>query len=292
MAQKTEEQIAAEQAEKAIRDAGYTPGMMTETGEAVPIASEIVEAPPKEEPPKSTEPEKPKWTDEEVASWRERSGWADREKERADRERSEKEGLLEENRRLRAVAGQPDHPVKVPERKFATPEEETQWRQGQQWLRENLPGLLPELVPLIPEEALSKHPALLKRDIGTFRLREELHQTRFLANFDSKDRGTVEERVLPELLAERQASGFKETYQSLWDKKKKAAKESARLLGLTLKEDEPERPLPLRVPETPRREEISIPPSLSGVRSAGGPPAPERRTAPMSSEEMRLYGFI
>ncbi len=127
--------------------------------------------------------------------------------------------------------------------------------------------------------------------MAILKTREEGQQTRFLSNFDPKEREIVAERLLPELMAERQAGGFKESYETLWAKKKKGAKESAKLLGLTLKEEEPEKPLQPKPLET-RREEIPIPPSLSGVRSAGGPPAPESRTAPMSAEEMRLYGFI
>ena len=286
---KTPEQIAAEQADKAIRDAGYAPGMTSDGGDVIPLDQELVEEPPVDTPAKPTEPEKPKWTDEEVAGWKERASWSEREKQRADQERAARQDLEEENKRLRGLAGQPERPAKKPERKFETPEQEKQWNQGQQWLRDNLPELLPELIPLIPAEVLGNHPAMRARDVAILRTREEVQQTRFLSNFGPEDRETVATTVLPELMAERQAGGFKEGYEKLWADKKKSVRESARLLGLTLKDEKAETLTP---PKPPKETAISIPPSLSGVRSAGGPLSPEERTTPMSAEELRLYGFM
>lgn len=289
--------------EKALRDAGYQPGITTEAGEVVPLAAPTAAAPeseaPKAAPP--VEAPKPKWTDEEVEKWKDRAGWAEREKERADRERADREALVVENARLKAALGapQPAQPA-TPKREY-TPEE----LQGIQWLgktlREN-PEVLAEALAVVPPEVLGRHPAFQARDVAIFRTRDEVEKASFLSMFRPEDRRTIAENVIPALAAKRQATGFRQSYEDLWKEQRENARRAAELYGLQVQpEQTPTTPVrqaaavpqgPPQPPPTLQTAPVQIPPSLSGVRSgASAPVGAPPQTPPMTIEELKMYGF-
>src|SRR3990167_2864389 len=186
--------------------------------------------------------------------------WAEREKTRADSERTRAEGLDAENKRLRLALGTPAGPA--PTEADANP---------RKWVLDLLTsgGLLAEAFEKLPEEALDKHPTIRKRDMAIYLTRDEIAQTQFLGRFEPKQRPVVQKSVLPILRNQRQTSGFQKTYDDLYDEYAQGIKAQAELIGLTVTEPGA---APAPVPGQPPAPTGPIPPSLTGVRG-GGPPA-------------------
>src|SRR5574343_177129 len=218
---RTPEQLVAAQP---LADAGFEPGLLGEDGKVIPEDGQVIadankppEPPaPAAEPVKpAAEPVKPKWTDQEVEGWKDRAGWAEREKTRADAERERAERAEQDAARLRAALGTPTPPqptTKTDPEDGLTDEDKA----GLKWLRRMAPRYLPELLseirPSLPVESLSKHPALVARDVAIFKTRERVEQGQFLSQFPFEKRRAIAERILPGLEAARRASGFKDSY--------------------------------------------------------------------------------
>ena len=146
--------------------------------------------------------------------------------------------------------------------------------------------LIAELISELPEDVLDKHPTIRKRDMAIYLGRDEIAQTQFLGRFEPKQRAVAQKRLLPILRQQRQASGFQEGYDELYDKYVQGFKEQADLVGLTVTEPgaaPPPQPGQPPVPAGP------IPPSLSGVRGGGGPGSPPAE--PLDIETARWLGM-
>jgi len=203
--------------------------------------------------------------------------WAEREKTRADSERTRAEGLDAENKRLRLALGTPAGP--------APTEADANARK---WVLDLLTsgGLLAEAFEKLPEEVLDKHPTIKKRDMAIWLGRDEIAQTQFLGRFEPKQRPVVQKRVLPILRGQRQASGFQDSYDDLYDKYAQGIKEQAELVGLVVTEPGA---APAPVLGQPQAPPGPIPPSLSGVRGVSGPAGPPAE--PLSVEDARVLGL-
>lgn len=267
---------------KALEKAGFQDGVVTITdgSQAMPPAElQPAEIPPAPTPQPLDELKRLQREVEELKGLKERAGWADREKERADGERQRANVLEEELKRARIALGAPTKTEPIP----LTPEEEA----GKRWFMAHLKDMLPEMLSQVPEETLAKHPAFQKRDMAIFMTREELDQTRFLSQFNQEQRDVVQRRILPGLQQARQASGYRKGYSELWDDQKKAFKESAELYGFAL----PPPQIPGQPPATPTQPApVSVPPTLSGIPSGVSPTG----TKPMpllSEQDQRLMGL-
>lgn len=266
-----EEKAAEEVLEKAgLKDSvGTAAEVVTQVGEE----PEKVEKPP--EPPKTEEPPAKKKVEidpDEYEKLQDRAKWADREKERADREREDRQRYENELARLRSTPAQP------PAKKEMTEEE----KKAREWLSTNLREMIPDIVQYIPEEALSKHPAMAKRDMAIFLTRDQLEQQQFLGQFTPDKQEAVRKSILPELQQAKQASGWRKSYFELWDEKRKAVAEAASLYGV----GGPPPPPPPSQPVAP----IQVPPTLAGVPGGVQPKVQEQKT-PLTAEEMRVFGL-
>lgn len=274
MAELTPEQKAAEEV---FEKAGLKDVMGGE-----PEVSKPVEEPPKEEKPpevpKVEEPPAKKKIEvdpDEYEKLQDRAKWADREKERADRERDDRQRSENELTRLRTLP-QPLQPTAKKER---TEEE----KKAREWLVENIKEMGAEILQYIPEEALSRHPAMAKRDMAIFLTRDQLEQQQFLGQFPQDKQEAVRKSILPELQQGKQASGWRKSYFELWDEKRKAVAETASLYGVVGAPPAP--PQPPVQPVIP----IQVPPTLAGVPGGVQPRVQEQKT-PLSAEELRVFG--
>jgi len=202
--------------------------------------------------------------------------WAEREKGRADSERGRADTLEAENKRLRLALGTPVGP----------PPAEADVN-ARKWMLDVLTsgGLLAEAIEKLPEDALDKHPTIRKRDMAIYMTRDEIAQTQFLGRFEPKQRPVVQKRVLPILRQQRQASGFQDNYDDLYDKYAQGIKEQAELVGLVVTEPGAAPVVQPGPPAAPG----AIPPSLSGVRGGGSPGTPTAE--PLSVEDARVLGL-
>lgn len=282
MAEKAKLTPEQEEAERVLAAAGYVDevGASSDGSRLMPEATPEVVPPEK---PVETPVEKPSdaLSAEELATLREqakRGGWADREKERADRERAEKDTLAVENARLRVALGTPVQPL-APK---GTPEEEAQEKIAREWLRKNLKDVLPEILAEIPAEVLGRHPAFGKRDAAILLTHDSVDQQGFLAQFDAKKQAIIRKRVLPELRQRRQASGWQKSYDELWEEKVAQEREAAELYGNT--PGPPARPSPDHPADRP-----ATPPHLAGVH--GGQLKLRSESPPLSYEDMKVFGL-
>lgn len=272
----TPEQKAAEEV---LDKAGLQDTVGTAAEVVTPVGEEHpkVETPP--EPPKVEEPPAKKKVEidpDEYEKLQDRAKWADREKERADREREDRQRYENELSRLRTLPQPPQPPAK----KELTEEE----KKAREWLQTNLKEMIPEIVGLIPEEALSRHPAMAKRDMAIFLTRDQLEQQQFLGQFSQDKQEAVRKSILPELQQAKQASGWRKSYFELWDEKRRAVAEAASLYGVGGTPPPP--PPPPNQPVAP----VQVPPTLAGVPGGVQPKVQEQKT-PLSVEEMRVFGL-
>ena len=206
--------------------------------------------------------------------------WAEAEQARANTERGRAEGLEAENKRLRGALQTPETASKneAEENAFTWVEQALKSPRGRR--------VIGELISELPEDLLDKHPTIRKRDMAIYMTRDEIAQTQFLGRFEPKQRPVVQKRVLPILKTQRQASGFQDTYDDLYDKYAQGIKEQAELVGLVVTE-----PGAAPAPSTghPPTPPGPIPPSLSGVRGVSGPVGPTAE--PLSVEDARVLGL-
>ena len=281
---KTDEERTQEVLEKTLAAAGFqegTPGPAEDGAQPMPAPPEK----PTEEPPvgAATPPEpseEVKHLQEEVKALKEKEGWGERAQKTADRERQRADENKAEVDRLRAALGAPTKPVE----RVLTPEEQAQLDLGRKWLREELPGVLKD----IPEEALAQHPAMKKMAVGLFMMGDELEKSRFISQFELKERAAVETRIIPALQQARAASGFKKGYTELFEEMRKAYQETAGIFGLTTPQPE-KAPMGPVLASGPAPTPAFIPPSLSGV-SGGGPPS-GGNAKPLDLETARWLGI-
>jgi hypothetical protein len=283
---KTDEEKAQEGLEKTLTAAGFqegTPAPVEEGSQAMPPAPAPAteETPPVEaaKPPEPTE--EVKRLQDENKALKDKGEWADRAQKAADRERQRAEKAEGENERLRTALGTPTKPTE----RVLTPEEQAQVDLGRKWLREELPGVIKD----IPEEALAQHPAMKKMAVGLFMMGDELEKSRFISQFELKERAAVETRIIPALQQARQASGFKKGYAELFEEMKKSYQETAGIFGMTAPPGEPPPPPPTPRFGVPAPTPTTIPPSLSGV-SGGGPPS-GGNVKPLDLETARWLGI-
>ena len=283
MAEKVKLTPEQEEAERVLTAAGYVDevGASSDGSALMPedtlgaVKPETTGETPAEKPPESL-------SAEELVTLREqakRGGWADREKDRADRERAEKDVLAVENTRLRAALGTPVQPP-APR---GTPEEEEREKIARDWLRKNLKDVLPEILAEIPAEVLGRHPAFGKRDAAILLTHDTVDQQGFLSQFDPKRQAIIRKRVLPELRQRRQASGWTKGYDELWEEKVAQERESAELYGNT-----PGAP-PTRPATDYSADRPATPPHLAGVH--GGQPKPRSESPPLTYDEMKVFGL-
>ena len=156
--------------------------------------------------------------------------WAEAEQARANTERGRAEGLEAENKRLRGALQTPETASKneAEENAFTWVEHALKSPRGRR--------VIGELISELPEDLLDKHPTIRKRDMAIYMTRDEIAQTQFLGRFEPKQRPVVQKRVLPILKTQRQASGFQDTYDDLYDKYAQGIKEQAELVGLVVTE--------------------------------------------------------
>lgn len=222
-----------------------------------------------------------------------KAGWAEREKERADRYRDQSEREHADNERMRLALGVPSKPT-APAREFSDEE-----KRGIAWVKDALThgGVLAEALKELPAEALASHPAIIQRDIALGRMRDALDQTRFLSGFEPKQAKLIATRVLPSLQAMRHAGNYQKTYEDLWEDQRKAASESAELYGLMVGQPAA---APATVPAaspvapaaTPRpaAAPVSVPPTALGVPgSSASPTTPPPQ--PLTRQELAFLGL-
>ena len=212
---------------KLLEKAGFQDGAVIATDGSQPLPASDAGPPVPTPEPIPSPVDQVKQLQEEVKALKERAGWSEREKERADNERQGRLAAEEELRRTRAIAL--GTPIKG-EEKVLTPEEEA----GKRWFKTHLKEMLSDALSEVPEETMAKLPVFQKRDMAIFQTRDELDQSRFLNQFTPEQRDVVQRRILPSLQQARQASRFTKGYSELWDDQKKAFQESAMLYGMTL----------------------------------------------------------
>ena len=280
---KTDEERTQEVLEKTLAAAGFqegTPGPVEDGSQPMPTPPEpLVEAAPVEKPPEPTE--EVKRLQEEVKALKEKEGWGERAQKTADRERQRADENKAEADRLRTALGAPTKPVE----RVLTPEEQVQVDLGRKWLREELPGVLKD----IPEEALAQHPAMKKMAVGLWMMGDELEKSRFISQFELKERAAVEAKIIPALQQARQASGFKKGYTELFEEMKKSYQETAGIFGMTPPPGGNPPPPPSHPVGLPSPAPAFVPPSLSGV-SGGGPPS-GGNAKPLDLETARWLGI-
>ena len=206
--------------------------------------------------------------------------WAEAEQARANTERGRAEGLEAENKRLRGALQTPETASKneAEENAFTWVEHALKSPRGRR--------VIGEFISELPEDLLDKHPTIRKRDMAIYLTRDEIAQTQFLGRFEPKQRPVVQKRVLPILQTQRQHSGYRESYDDLYDRYAQGVKEQAELVGLVVSEPGS---APAPAPGPPPTPAGPIPPSLAGVRGGGSPAGatPE----PLSIEDARVLGL-
>ena len=232
---------------------------------------------------------------EELASLRSKADHHDREKTRADGFRDEADRRQAEIDRLRLAVGVPIQPTPAKKREYTEEEQK-----GINWLTGVLPELLPELIAKLPEEALAKHPVMMRvyHALGT--TRDEIDQSRFLSIFDPKDRSLVAARVLPALKQRRSALGYSKSYEELWDYQRNAIKEAAQLYGIAVTGEAPAPSAPATLvapapaspaaPAIPPVAPTTVPPSVLRVPGASSAPTPSG-SRPLDIETLRTMGL-
>ncbi len=265
---------------KLLEKAGFQDGAVSITDGSQPMPTPDTPTPAPTPEPIPSPVDQVKQLQDEVKALKERAGWSEREKERADNERQGRLAAEDELRRTRAIAL--GTPIKG-EEKVLTAEEEA----GKRWFKTHLKEMLSDALSEVPEETMAKLPVFQKRDMAIFQTRDELDQSRFLNQFTPEQRDVVQRRILPSLQQARQASRFSKGYSELWEDQKKAFQESAMLYGMTL--PNPQTPGPV-VPTPALPPPVGVPPTLSGVPS-GVSPTTGKPMPMLSEQDQRLMGL-